>query len=59
MSDAERSQLIVTMGNNVAAIDFAIRQHDADKALSAFAKFMGAAGFLAQEIDELNNADAN
>ena len=59
MSDQERTQLIVVMGQNIAAIDFAIRKGEVEHALSAFAKFMGAAGFLAQEIDELNSSNAN
>ena len=59
MSDGERSQLIATMGANIGAIDMAIRSGQADNALSAFAKFMAAAGFLAQEIDELNLATGN
>lgn len=59
MSQQERTQLIVVMGQNIGAIDQAIQQRDVPAALSAFAKFMGAAGFLAQEIDELNHANAN
>ena len=58
MEDRERSQLILTMGLNIGAIDMAIQARDADRALTAFTKFMAAAGFLAQEIDELNNAQS-
>lgn len=59
MSNQERTQLIVAMGESIGAIEQAIQQSDASTASSAFIKFMGAAGYLAQEIDELNNANAN
>lgn len=59
MSDPERMQLIATMGMNIANIDSAIKNRDLVTAQAAFSKFIGAVGFLAQEIDELNNANAN
>lgn len=59
MEDKERERLINTMGLNIGAIDAAIQAKDCELATAAFVKFMAAAGFLAQEIDELNNATGN
>lgn len=59
MSDEERMQLVAVMGGNIAIIDTAIKHGDVPTAKTAFLNFMGAAGFLAQEIDELNNATGN
>jgi hypothetical protein len=59
MNDSERMKLIAQMGLSIATIDGALKSRDAGKAATAFVQFMGAAGFLAHEIDELNNANAN
>jgi hypothetical protein len=59
MSDNERGQLILTMGANIGKIDSAIQAKDLPSAQAAFIKFIAAAGFLAQEIDELDSTLAN
>ena len=59
MSKQERMQLIATMGMTIANIDGAIEEKDQLRAQAAFIKFMGAAGFLAQEIDDLDIANRN
>lgn len=59
MSDPERMQLIATMGMNIANIDSMIKGRDGVSAAAAYVQFMGAAGMLAQEIDELNHANGN
>jgi hypothetical protein len=59
MSDSERMKLIAQMGLSIATIDSAIKESDGARAAAVFVQFMGAVGFLAHEIDELNNANAN
>jgi hypothetical protein len=59
MSDPERMQLISQMGMSIAKIDTAIRERDVPSASAAYIAFMGAAGVLAMEIDELDHANAN
>ena len=59
MSDGERMQLIANMGMNIANIDSMIKAKDGVTAAAAYVQFMGAAGMLAQEIDELNRATGN
>jgi hypothetical protein len=59
MNDEERFKLIAAMGANIGAIDQAIKGRDVAGAHSCFVAFMAAAGFLAQEISELDNANAN
>jgi len=59
MSDEERFNLIAAMGTNIGAIDQAIKSRDSAGAHSCFVAFMAAAGFLAQEINELDYANGN
>jgi hypothetical protein len=59
MSDEQRMELIKAMGLNIAHIDSAIKESDGASASAAYVEFMGAAGLLAMEIDELNHANSN
>lgn len=59
MSDVQRMELIKAMGLNIANIDGALKARDGEAASKAFVNFMGAAGMLAMEIDELNYDTAN
>jgi hypothetical protein len=56
MSDGERMNLINAMGLSIAQIDKGIKERDKEYASEAFVEFMGAAGVLAMEIDELDNS---
>jgi hypothetical protein len=59
MGDKERTELIAAMGNTIGGIDAAIRAKDQATAMMLYLKFLAAAGFLAQEIDELDNSPGN
>jgi hypothetical protein len=59
MSNEERMKLISAMGADISGIDEMIRAKDAGIAAAYLARFMGAVGMLAMEIDELNNAAGN
>jgi hypothetical protein len=59
MSDADRMQLIARMGLSIGAIDKAIKEKEKGYASEAFVEFMGAAGMLAMEIDELDHSNGN
>jgi hypothetical protein len=59
MSDVELGQLVTTMGQNIGMIMTAIGSKDVSTAQAAYIKFMAAAGMIAMQIDELNNATGN
>lgn len=58
MSNEERMDLIKAMGLNIANIDMAVKAGDGQAASKAYVNFMGAAGLMAMEIDELNSSEA-
>lgn len=59
MSDDDRRRLIASMGEDVGTVVEALKVGDVQTAQAFFIRFMGAAGVLAMEINELDSTAGN